>query len=226
MKKIFFTLIELLVTIAIIAILASLLLPALSKAKETTRQMTCSSNLKQIGLGMIIYTQDFNGYLPPNSFNRGSLNYFTPHFDLKNGSNWITGQHIVWQNKYLDSWKIFACPANNYLLSKPDKWYEGYSDYLYYASVCYDGWNPTPGINRNPVCLAQPNIFPSRTVILSDRMGYNMLVNGGMGQWSHPRSKIYYPGMNPTGAESFLDGHVEVRRYKQLEIIDYWNYCW
>src|SRR3990172_757165 len=81
-----FTLIELLVVIAIIAILAAILFPVFAKAREKSRTASCMSNLKQLGLGFIMYAQDYDDYLPsyamracyriPDALSGGTSNAF------------------------------------------------------------------------------------------------------------------------------------------------------
>src|SRR5687768_17278661 len=61
-----FTLIELLVVIAIIALLAAILFPVFARARENARRTSCLSNMKQIGLGVMQYTQDYDEELPPS----------------------------------------------------------------------------------------------------------------------------------------------------------------
>src|SRR2546426_622444 len=62
-----FTLVELLVVIAIIGVLASMLLPAMAEAKRVGRSAACLNNLKQLQAGWLMYADDFNDILPPNS---------------------------------------------------------------------------------------------------------------------------------------------------------------
>lgn len=92
-----FTLIELLVVIAIIAILAAILFPVFARARENARRASCQSNLKQLGLGMLQYSQDYDESYPI-------------------GNSWAAGVNLGWGwasriYPYVKSQQVYVCPS-------------------------------------------------------------------------------------------------------------------
>jgi prepilin-type N-terminal cleavage/methylation domain-containing protein len=104
-----FTLIELLVVIAIIAILASILFPVFARARENARRASCQSNLKQIGLGIMQYSQDYDEKYVPRD------------------AGWTDAEQRCnsWPlliQPYVKSVQLFACPSNTYNTPKPPRY--------------------------------------------------------------------------------------------------------
>lgn len=98
-----FTLIELLVVIAIIAILAAILFPAFARARENARRASCSSNFKQIGIGVMMYVQDYDERYPFVYQPYGGVSPVTQSAD------WFWGDMIY---PYVKSTQVFVCPSS------------------------------------------------------------------------------------------------------------------
>ena len=112
-----FTLIELLVVVAIIAILAALLLPALSKAKERAMRVSCNNNLRQIGMAVFSYVADHEDNLPPNRVNATSGSVWYPYeFGRRvvGQHQWSEGPHnlgSLWAVGVIKDGHVFYCPS-------------------------------------------------------------------------------------------------------------------
>lgn len=106
MKRRAFTLIELLVVISIIAVLAAILFPVFARARENARRTSCLNNLKQIGLGMMMYAQDYDETYPP--YQRTSSE--APPFPFWQTNRWEWA-HMIFP--YTKNTQVYRCPNGN-----------------------------------------------------------------------------------------------------------------
>jgi prepilin-type N-terminal cleavage/methylation domain-containing protein/prepilin-type processing-associated H-X9-DG protein len=235
-----FTLIELLVVIAIIAILAAILFPVFARAREKARQSSCLSNVKQISLGILMYTQDYDEGLP--------FLYTLHNIDGSNRGRDIN-DHV---QPYITNWQIFNCPSSDKKLPSPPFTHASYS-YGYHVSlfrsVSASGTvaevrRPAQIVMMGDVCQDQ-NLrgrfwHPQKGPFMCDPDGTNCQVCGGThnSQYADPRgshsSQYDPPGFNflerhnGTGNVGFFDGHAKAMKHTELynngSMEPYFNY--
>jgi prepilin-type N-terminal cleavage/methylation domain-containing protein len=211
-----FTVVELLVVIAVIAILAALLFPAFNRAKATAKRTTCANHLRQINLGLRMYSDDSNDTSP-------STPSTNPAPSLENLINVIGYKKLMKSNVGLDGAsssqdKLFACPADTFYYGERGYVAESFHDQSVsdYSSYAFNAGATNP-VYRTHTGLAGRKISsikdPGRTILVTEIPALFPY------SWHEPKrpfsaeNAVFNDAKNMV---SFVDGHVSYLRI-------YWN---
>jgi len=186
-----FTLIELLVVIAIISILASILFPVFARARENARKAACQSNLKQIGLAVQMYLQDYDETYP---FARNWYVATTPHEPVATAQDPYPGYWFSILQPYVKNYQMFICPTAG-PITKPSSGALNFSGgygwnisgtmspaaansegkRIGHGFGAYAGFEGTPTGNRLNMASIQE---PSQTILVTDPASNGYTSNG------------------------------------------------
>lgn len=217
-----FTLIELLVVIAIIAILAAILFPVFAKAREAARKTSCLNNLKQIGIAVMAYTQDYDEVYPYDSYarNGSTTNLNFPANDLFHYPGRI--------QPYIKNFNVYQCPSSSPAATPANMMFGYWSNGAIFASATNTGqpmaavtapadvvmaYDPLDKLNRQTIVM-RPHWNNSTT--LTDSGSFNTLVNGDYRNGPH----------NDVMNVLYADGHCKALKNRALAEVAFTKRVW
>ena len=195
MKRGYFTLIELLVVIAIIAILVSMLLPALGKSRDRAQAIACGNKQRQQGIGAILYGVDNDGDCPRGGYTQPVVTGIAWYQDI---------------NLYINDRSVFACPSATNYAQVPWTYWPYISDFGYNVHI-----NNKPFFINCPLVKFRDTNVPSETPLIHELNLQNNFVDWcfAPGRLAINDGHAFTMRHNGGGNVLYLDGHVQRWEY-------------